>query len=274
MIGSTAGLILGGLSAAGSLAGGFLGKGGADAAAAGANAAGQQAFNAAFSQQQQNTSNLSPWMSTGTNAVSLIGSLLGFGSLWNRGGEGATYNLEPDPNAQANAQAQFGNFLKMYPGYSQTFKKDPGYQFRLAQGQKALDRSAASKGRLYSGAQLQATTDYNQNFASNEYGNWFTRANAQYGNALDRLFATAGMGQNAATSLAGANSGLVSNANNALVSSAGNAGNATMAGANAFASGIGSATNNALLAGILSGAFKGGGGGSSYGTPGSDWWKA
>lgn len=53
---------------------------------------------------------------------------------------------------------------------------DPSYQFRLDQGQKALDRSGAASGRLLSGAQLQASSDYNQAAASQEYGNVYNRA--------------------------------------------------------------------------------------------------
>ncbi len=47
--------------------------------------------------------------------------------------------------------------------------QDPGYQFALNQGQNALDRSAASKGGLYSGAQMKASQRYGQGYASNQY---------------------------------------------------------------------------------------------------------
>lgn len=67
------------------------------------------------------------------------------------------------------------------------FQESPGYQFRLAEGNKALDRSAAGRGMLLSGAQLKEAQRYNQGMASNEFGNFF-----------NRLYELAGMGQNAA----------------------------------------------------------------------------
>lgn len=52
---------------------------------------------------------------------------------------------------------------------------DPGYKFRVAEGNKALDRSAASRGQLLSGGQIRAATDLNQNLATNESNNVFNR---------------------------------------------------------------------------------------------------
>lgn len=51
------------------------------------------------------------------------------------------------------------------------FEADPGYQFRLGQGQQAVDRAAAAAGGRLSGAALKKLTEYNQGFASNEFGN-------------------------------------------------------------------------------------------------------
>lgn len=66
--------------------------------------------------------------------------------------------------------------------------QDPSYQFRLAEGQKALEKSMAARGMLNSGQAMKAITDYGQNMASTAYDdayrNWFAR-NAQlasYGN--------------------------------------------------------------------------------------------
>ena len=46
---------------------------------------------------------------------------------------------------------------------------DPSYQWRLQQGQQALERSAAGRGALSSGATLKALTNYAQGAASQEY---------------------------------------------------------------------------------------------------------
>jgi hypothetical protein len=48
---------------------------------------------------------------------------------------------------------------------SNTLSNLPGYQFMQGQGVQALDRSAASKGLLNSGAQGKALTQYGQNYA-------------------------------------------------------------------------------------------------------------
>jgi hypothetical protein len=46
------------------------------------------------------------------------------------------------------------------------FTADPGYGFRLAEGQKALDRQAAARGGLISGAALRGAQRYGQEMGS------------------------------------------------------------------------------------------------------------
>lgn len=57
------------------------------------------------------------------------------------------------------------------PDYS-AFQNSPDYQFNLQQGQNALDRSAASRGRLFSGAQVKGSQAYGQGMASNQLGTY------------------------------------------------------------------------------------------------------
>lgn len=54
--------------------------------------------------------------------------------------------------------------------------QDPGYQFRLQQGQQALGNSASAKGLLRTGGTLKDFLDYGQNAASQEYQNVYNRA--------------------------------------------------------------------------------------------------
>lgn len=61
-----------------------------------------------------------------------------------------------------------------------TLKLDPGYQFRLDEGQKALERSAAARGGLTSGGTIKATERYAQGLASQEYQNAYNRALIEY----------------------------------------------------------------------------------------------
>lgn len=79
------------------------------------------------------------------------------------------------------------------------FQKDPGYEFRLAEGAKALERSAAAKGSVQSGGTLKALSRYNQDFATNEYNNVYNRFNADRDRRFGRLSNIAGMGLNATT---------------------------------------------------------------------------
>lgn len=58
------------------------------------------------------------------------------------------------------------------------FQADPGYAFRLSEGLKALERSAAARGGLLSGGTGKALQRYGQDMAAQEYGNAFQRFQA------------------------------------------------------------------------------------------------
>lgn len=70
--------------------------------------------------------------------------------------------------------------------------QDPGYQFRLDEGLKALQRSAASRGTLLTGGTQKALERYGQNYAAGEFQNVFSRN-----------LALAGLGERAALGQAG-----------------------------------------------------------------------
>ena len=55
------------------------------------------------------------------------------------------------------------------------FVESPGYQFRLGEGTKALERSAAARGGLLGGATGKALERYGQEYASGEYQNFLNR---------------------------------------------------------------------------------------------------
>lgn len=57
---------------------------------------------------------------------------------------------------------------------------EPGYQFRLGQGQEALERSAAARGVLRTGGTLKDLIQYGQNFGAQEYNNVFGRSLQAY----------------------------------------------------------------------------------------------
>lgn len=53
--------------------------------------------------------------------------------------------------------------------------QDPGFQFRMQEGTKAIERAAAAKGTLVSGGTLKDLQQYAQGLASQEYGNVYAR---------------------------------------------------------------------------------------------------
>lgn len=64
-----------------------------------------------------------------------------------------------------------------YQEQSFNFQADPGYQFRLQQGQDSVQASAAARGMGLSGATLKALAKYGQGAASDEYQNAYSRYN-------------------------------------------------------------------------------------------------
>lgn len=96
------------------------------------------------------------------------------------------------PYAQAG-QTGLSNILRGFdPG---DITQNSGYQFRLAEGQKALERSLAARGMSNSGAALKAAQDYGQNLAAEEYDNAYRRWYQENANL-------ASSGQNAAGKVA------------------------------------------------------------------------
>ncbi|MEB3202535.1 MAG: hypothetical protein VKK05_06955 [Synechococcus sp.] len=83
------------------------------------------------------------------------------------------------------------------------FQADPGYQFRMDEGMKALERSAAARGGLLSGGFLRGATRYGQGVAAQEYQNAFNRYQAERQARLAPLFELYGQGARSANALAG-----------------------------------------------------------------------
>lgn len=107
--------------------------------------------------------------------------------------------------------ANYGDLTKSYT--AQDFQTDPGYQFRVDQGQQAIDRHMAAGGKYFTPEAMKATADYNQDIASDEFNNAWTRNNVTQGNIFDRLNSI----NNQGFSATGAKTGAWSNwANNAV----------------------------------------------------------
>jgi len=84
------------------------------------------------------------------------------------------------------------------------FQQDPGYAFRLSEGQKALDRQAAARGGLISGGALKAAQRFGQEMGSQEYTNAFNRYQTERSARLNPLQSLAGVGQTSVNQLGAA----------------------------------------------------------------------
>lgn len=111
---------------------------------------------------------------------------------------------EPFRQVGVNALPELVAASKYEPFTAEKFQADPGYAFRLREGLRALDRSAAARGGLLSGNQLRGVTEYGQNLASQEYTNAFNRYQAERAARLQPLQSLAGMSQSSANTLTGA----------------------------------------------------------------------
>lgn len=184
-----------------------------------ANAA-AQANQLLAQQYQQQRADLAPFTTAGLGAQNQLLTFLGL--------PGGTQG------------ANFGKYSGDFTGADLLANQDPGYGFRLAEGQKALERSAAARGGLLSGGTGKALTSFGQQMGSQEYQNAYNRYQTNRSNQLAPLFTLTGSGQASAAGQAAAAGNY----------GAGAAGNLTSAGAAQAAGDVGAA--NAVTSGLSS----------------------
>lgn len=127
---------------------------------------------------------------------------------------------EPFRQVGVNALPELVAASRYTPFGMEQFQADPGYGFRLKEGLRALENSAAARGGLLSGNAMRGITRYGQGLASEEYGNAFNRYQAERAARLNPLQSLAGMGQSNAATMAGQ----AGAAGSALAGAAGNLG--------------------------------------------------
>jgi hypothetical protein len=116
------------------------------------------------------------------------------------------------------------------------FKQDPGYAFRMSEGMKALENSAAARGGLLSGATMKGIQRYGQDMASQEYMNAFNRYQVEREARLNPLQSLAGVGQTTANALAAGGQGFAGNVNQLAMMNMTNQGNLALTSGNIRAS--------------------------------------
>jgi hypothetical protein len=182
---------------------------------------------------EQQRTDLAPYREAGLAGQNKLLNYLGIGPIANAG-------TDPDYGKYATAEFTPEAFLA---------NKDPGYGFRMDEGLKAVDRQAAARGGLISGAALKASQRFGQDMASQEYGNAFNRYQTVRGNTLSPYQNLQSTGLSAAnmTGNAGANYGSAGGqAYGALGSGLYNAYGGASAGATSAYGALGSGTYNAL----------------------------
>lgn len=183
----------------------------------------------------------------------------------NAGLDAAVQQALAGQTAQQTAAQQnplYGSLLKSFG--MEDYQADPGYQFRLSEGNKALERALASRGQFSSmnPAAAKALQDFGQQSASQEYGAAYDRYNADQGNIFNRLAAITGIGQTATGQLTGQGNQYANTATDILTGQ----GNAITAAQQARQANRGSMFNTLLGAGLGLATAPTTGGGSLFGS--------
>jgi hypothetical protein len=178
--------IAAGVSAASSLAGGAIAGKASKKAARTQEEASKRADAAQERRYQEQIALQEPFRQGGLTAQDQIMQLLGIGGDKTAAGYGSLAK----------------SFDELYGG--DKFQQDPGAQFRQAESLKALERSAAARGNLLSGATMKGITRFSQDLASQEYQNAFNRFQVERSARLNPLQSLMGSGQSAANVMTGA----------------------------------------------------------------------
>lgn len=176
---------------------------------------------------------------------------------------------KPFYDVGVNALPELVAASKYTPFGMQQFQQDPGYGFRLKEGQQALDRQAAARGGLISGGALKAAQRYGQEMGSQEYMNAFNRYQTERAARLNPLQSLTGMGQTTANTLGTSGQNMASNVGEAIGSGAAARASGYVGQANALTSGLGTYLNYSQGQNMMA-ALRGGGGyraPTGYGTP-------
>lgn len=145
---------------------------------------------------------------------------------------------KPFYDVGVNALPELVQASKYTPFTMDQFKADPGYAFRLSEGQKALERSAAARGGLLSGGTGKALQRFGQEMGSQEYTNAFNRYQAERTARLAPLQALTGMGQTTAQQVSNAGQTMASNVGEAIGSGAAARASGYVGAANALTGGL------------------------------------
>jgi hypothetical protein len=173
------------VAAAGSVAGSTISAGAAGDAADAQVGASRDANATQLQMFNQTRDDLLPYREFGKDALQRL-YMLG-ASDGASPGKYPQYTPTPAYDPTANPYSP----VEAYTGPTEAeLRADPGYQFRVSEGQKALERSAAGKGLLLSGGQLKDLTRFGQDMGAQEYGAAYARGYAKNQDLYTRNLAT------------------------------------------------------------------------------------
>jgi hypothetical protein len=172
---------------------------------------------------------------------------------WRKAGEQALNKLIPLTDYQ--------NF-----GMDQ-FRADPGYSFRMSEGMKGLERSAAARGGLLSGSTLKGVQRFGQDLASQEYTNAFNRYQTERAARLQPLQSLAGVGQTTAQQIGQAGMQTAQNIGETQMSGAAARASGYVGQANALTGALNTGLNYYQGQQLMNRLAPSGGGGYSWQTP-------
>ena len=166
--------------------------------------------------------------------------------------------------ALGKMQNMAGNVPGAFNFGNEAMYQDPGYAFRLSEGMKAMNNTAAARGGLISGNALRAAQGYGQQMGSQEYQNAYNRALTGYNTGVasenqlyNRQAGLAGIGQTSANFVGQAGANNAANVGNLMTSGAAaqaaggvGAANAVTGGVNQYLNYTG---NNNLIAALRGG---------------------
>jgi|GEM_PF-7004550 len=206
-------------------------------------------FSNAYNDTQQNTQNALSSLATGYGDVKNYGdyaqnALSGIGNNYDWAyGQGASAlgaGLSEWDNKYNQVRSDEANYMALgeqgLAGYSgllrdpNTITSDPGYQFQLNQGVQALDRSAAAKGLVLSGAQQKAVDQYGQDYASTSLDKILSR----YKTAIDVGQTATTQVNNAGMTTAAGKASLYNSLANLAMNTAAGKSSGALASANAY----------------------------------------
>jgi hypothetical protein len=142
-------------------------------------------------------------------------------------------------------QNMAGNVPGAFKFGNEAMYQDPGYAFRLSEGMKAMNNTAAARGGLISGNALRAGQAYGQQMGSQEYQNAYNRALTGYNTGVasenqlyNRQAGLAGIGQTAANFVGQTGAANAANVGNLITGGAAANAAGYMGAANAGAQGV------------------------------------